>query len=251
MPITRTAGAAPRVALSMGPGKLAGLRRGDRLELSSEVQITVDCDKPSPRCAGRPLRLRPERHRHAGAGQAQVTGGAPAGDRAAPAALPPAAAKPPAPLPGGLRPDHAGRRRLPVRARPLLRERRRLRLEPPRPRRPADDHRRQQAQRAHRPEQGPPERDPAGTRGEGRAPADVEAAPRVAAPAPAAQGGAVAEGRRAEARRRARGRRGAALRRAPARLQRPRRRPAGRRPRAARDQPDAGWSAARSGCRGW
>ncbi len=54
VPITRTAGAAPRVALSMGPGKLAGLRRGDRLELSSEVQITVDCDRPSPRCAGDP-----------------------------------------------------------------------------------------------------------------------------------------------------------------------------------------------------
>ena len=50
VPITRTAGAARRVALSMGPGKLAGLRRGDRLELSSEVQITVDCDTPSPRC---------------------------------------------------------------------------------------------------------------------------------------------------------------------------------------------------------
>ena len=40
--------------LSMGPGKLSGLRRGDRLELLSEVQITVDCDKPSARCAGRP-----------------------------------------------------------------------------------------------------------------------------------------------------------------------------------------------------
>jgi hypothetical protein len=54
VPITRTPGAAPRVVLSMGPGKLSGLRRGDRLELSSEVQVTVDCDKPSPRCAGNP-----------------------------------------------------------------------------------------------------------------------------------------------------------------------------------------------------
>lgn len=54
VPITRAPGAAPRVVLSMGPGKLSGLRRGDRLELSSEVQLTVDCDKPSPRCTGRP-----------------------------------------------------------------------------------------------------------------------------------------------------------------------------------------------------
>ncbi len=54
VPITRTRDAQPRVVLSMGPGKLAGLRQGDRLELSSEVQVTVDCDKPSPRCAGRP-----------------------------------------------------------------------------------------------------------------------------------------------------------------------------------------------------
>ena len=54
VPITRTPGAAPRVVLSMGPGKLSGLRRGDRLELSSEVQVTVDCDRPSPRCTGRP-----------------------------------------------------------------------------------------------------------------------------------------------------------------------------------------------------
>jgi hypothetical protein len=38
----------------MGPGKLSGLRRRDRLELLAEVQVTVDCDRPSPRCAGRP-----------------------------------------------------------------------------------------------------------------------------------------------------------------------------------------------------
>ena len=61
VPITRRPGAEPRIVLSMGPGKLSGLRRRDRLELLSEVQLTVDCDKPSPRCAGRPVRLRPER----------------------------------------------------------------------------------------------------------------------------------------------------------------------------------------------
>jgi hypothetical protein len=54
VPITSRRGAAPRVVLSMGPGKLSGLRRGDRLELLSDVQVTVDCDKPSARCTGRP-----------------------------------------------------------------------------------------------------------------------------------------------------------------------------------------------------
>ena len=43
----------------MGPGKLSGLERGDRIELSSEVQVTVDCDKPSARCAGRPYDFDP------------------------------------------------------------------------------------------------------------------------------------------------------------------------------------------------
>ena len=54
VPITRRPGAEPRIVLSMGPGKLSGLRRRDRLELLAEVQVTVDCDKRSPRCAGRP-----------------------------------------------------------------------------------------------------------------------------------------------------------------------------------------------------
>lgn len=59
VPITRERDGAPRIVLSMGPGKLSGLRRGDRLELSSEVQVTVDCDRPSPRCAGRPYDFDP------------------------------------------------------------------------------------------------------------------------------------------------------------------------------------------------
>jgi len=54
VPITRKRGAEPRIVLAMGPGKLSGLDRGDRIELSTEVQITVDCDRPSARCAGRP-----------------------------------------------------------------------------------------------------------------------------------------------------------------------------------------------------
>ena len=44
----------------MGPGKLSGLRRRDRLELLSEVQVTVDCDKRSARCAGRPYDYDPD-----------------------------------------------------------------------------------------------------------------------------------------------------------------------------------------------
>ncbi|MDX6583834.1 MAG: hypothetical protein QOI10_3018 [Solirubrobacterales bacterium] len=59
VPITRRAGAEPRVVLSIGPGKLGGLRRRDRLELLSEVQVTVDCDRPSARCAGRPYHFDP------------------------------------------------------------------------------------------------------------------------------------------------------------------------------------------------
>ena len=59
VPITRRRGAEPRVVLSMGPGKLSGLERGDRIELSSEVQVTVDCDKPSARCVGRPYDFDP------------------------------------------------------------------------------------------------------------------------------------------------------------------------------------------------
>jgi hypothetical protein len=60
VPITRKQGAEPRVVLSLGPGKLGGLQRGGRLELSSEVQLTVDCDRRSRRCAGRPYRYDPK-----------------------------------------------------------------------------------------------------------------------------------------------------------------------------------------------
>ncbi len=60
MPITRKAGAEPRVVLSIGPGKLGGIQRGGRVELSSEVQLTVDCDKRSRRCVGRPYRYDPK-----------------------------------------------------------------------------------------------------------------------------------------------------------------------------------------------
>jgi hypothetical protein len=60
VPIDRRADRARRVVLAMGPGKLTGLEVGDRISLSSEVQVTVDCDKPQPRCAGRPYRFDPK-----------------------------------------------------------------------------------------------------------------------------------------------------------------------------------------------
>lgn len=59
VPITQPRAARPRVVLSLGPGKLAGLQRGGRIDLSSEVQLTVDCDRPSRRCAGRPYSYDP------------------------------------------------------------------------------------------------------------------------------------------------------------------------------------------------
>ncbi len=60
VPITRRAGAEPRVAMSLGPGKLPRLRRGDRLELSAEVQVTLECNEPEPRCLGDPYHYNPK-----------------------------------------------------------------------------------------------------------------------------------------------------------------------------------------------
>jgi hypothetical protein len=60
VPISRRADVAPRVVLSMGPGRLRGLEVGDRVELSAEVQVTVDCDKRQARCAGRPYDFDPK-----------------------------------------------------------------------------------------------------------------------------------------------------------------------------------------------
>jgi hypothetical protein len=60
VPITRRPGNQPRTALSMGPGKLGRIEAGDRIALSAEVQMTLDCDEPQPRCAGRPYRFDPK-----------------------------------------------------------------------------------------------------------------------------------------------------------------------------------------------
>ncbi len=40
--------------MSMNPGRLPDLEAGDRLDVTSELQVTLDCVRPEPRCAGRP-----------------------------------------------------------------------------------------------------------------------------------------------------------------------------------------------------
>lgn len=59
LPITPDDGAKPRVAMSLGPSRLPKLRRGDRLELSAEVQVTLNCNEPEPRCLGAPYLYNP------------------------------------------------------------------------------------------------------------------------------------------------------------------------------------------------
>jgi hypothetical protein len=59
IPITRRAGAKPRVVMSMGPHKLPGLAAGDRLRLSAELQVTVNCFRPDPSCVGPPYFFNP------------------------------------------------------------------------------------------------------------------------------------------------------------------------------------------------
>jgi hypothetical protein len=53
LPITRSQGAVRRVAMSLGPGKLGRLRRGDKLKLSGEVEVTTTCVTPGSRCIGK------------------------------------------------------------------------------------------------------------------------------------------------------------------------------------------------------
>lgn len=52
LPISRRRGAAPRVVMSLGPKALPDLAPGDRLRLSAEMQVTVNCNYESPRCVG-------------------------------------------------------------------------------------------------------------------------------------------------------------------------------------------------------
>jgi hypothetical protein len=50
--ITRRVGVAPRVVMSLGPETLPDLTSGDLLELTAEMQVTVNCNYQSPRCVG-------------------------------------------------------------------------------------------------------------------------------------------------------------------------------------------------------
>jgi hypothetical protein len=43
-----------RVVMSMKPDRLPDLEAGDRLDVTSELQVTLDCARPEPRCSGRP-----------------------------------------------------------------------------------------------------------------------------------------------------------------------------------------------------
>ena len=42
------------VVMSMDPSRLPDLEAGDRLDVTSELQVTLDCARPDPRCSGRP-----------------------------------------------------------------------------------------------------------------------------------------------------------------------------------------------------
>ena len=60
LPISRDPGAEKRVVMSLGPRKLPRLRRGDKLKLSSEVQVTLNCNERMRRCIGPPYHYDPE-----------------------------------------------------------------------------------------------------------------------------------------------------------------------------------------------
>ena len=60
LPITKRPGIKRRVVMSLGPDRLPTLESGDRLRVSSEVQLTVNCDVKSPRCVGPLYHYNPE-----------------------------------------------------------------------------------------------------------------------------------------------------------------------------------------------
>jgi hypothetical protein len=59
IPITKRAKADRQVVMSMSARRLPDLRAGDRLKLTAELQVTVDCREPGSRCAGRPYLYNP------------------------------------------------------------------------------------------------------------------------------------------------------------------------------------------------
>ena len=58
VPITRHGGKG-RVVMTMNPNRLPDLRLGDRLAAFADVQVTMDCYRELPRCAGRPYHFNP------------------------------------------------------------------------------------------------------------------------------------------------------------------------------------------------
>ena len=60
IPITKRSGVKRRVVMSLGPNRLPTLQPGDLLRVSSEVQLTVNCDVKSPRCVGPLYHYNPE-----------------------------------------------------------------------------------------------------------------------------------------------------------------------------------------------
>lgn len=59
IPVTRNGGARKRVVVSMSPREMPSLAHGDRLELSSELQVTPDCRAKGPHCVAGPYRYTP------------------------------------------------------------------------------------------------------------------------------------------------------------------------------------------------
>lgn len=64
IPITRRAGQAPRVVMSLAQGgasnsSLPDLAPGDRLKITAEAEVTTDCEEPQAGCVGRPYKYAP------------------------------------------------------------------------------------------------------------------------------------------------------------------------------------------------
>lgn len=60
LPITKREGQEKRVVMSLGPKRLPGLSRGDKVRFSSEVQFTLNCPERIPRCIGPPYTYDPK-----------------------------------------------------------------------------------------------------------------------------------------------------------------------------------------------
>jgi hypothetical protein len=59
VPISRRAGAKPRVVMSLGPGSLPSLETGDKLQATGELEVTTDCLEQGAGCVGNPYTYNP------------------------------------------------------------------------------------------------------------------------------------------------------------------------------------------------